>query len=370
MTMRVVPGGYDIVVIGAGPAGLAAALQARQHDLSVLVIERHPFPRPRTFPSWLGPAAVAIAQGWGVDAEVAQASPFNGVTLYGWDFEQSARAEGADLQGWVVDRAAFDQALHDVAVERGAEVRHGVSATGLELGEAQATVTLDDGDSVSGGIVLLAGGAGPHANLLSDVTPAAHVAPSVRCVQMVAPVKDATPGLDIVLGQSRTQHLATVLRGTDAVRVTLAGQDAPPVLLGALEEFCTRAVRAGVLPALPDEMPATGVSPAGVALEMDSHVGKRTMLIGDAGGFVAAFSNEGVYPAMKSGCIAADVAARALGSELLQDELLLFGAAWRQELADYLRMPNTDLTLLGPLVLNNPQMTQRVARAFLLGQTL
>ena len=42
---------------------------------------------------------------------------------------------------------------------------------------------------------------------------------------------------------------------------------------------------------LPENSPAlqTARCPAGLALELDSHVGKRTLLIGDAGGFVAAF---------------------------------------------------------------------------------
>ena len=115
--------------------------------------------------------------------------------------------------------------------------------------------------------------------------------------------------------------------------------------------------------------PGQGLCPSGVALDMDTHVGKRCLLIGDAGGFVAAFSNEGIYPAMRSGWIAADTALRALRAPVLQDELASFGVAWRGELADYLRMPNTDLSLLVPLVFNNEQMSRRVARAFLLGQT-
>lgn len=101
---------------------------------------------------------------------------------------------------------------------------------------------------------------------------------------------------------------------------------------------------------------------------METHVGKRCVLIGEAGGFVSAFSNEAIYPCMSSGWTAADAAVRALQAPVLQDELLSFSSAWRAELADYLRLPNTDLALLMPLVFNNPQMSARVARAFLLGQ--
>jgi flavin-dependent dehydrogenase len=107
---------------------------------------------------------------------------------------------------------------------------------------------------------------------------------------------------------------------------------------------------------------------AGAALDFESHVGKRCLLVGDAGGFVSAFSNEGLYPALRSGWRAAEVAAAALRAPLLQDELAGFGNVWRSDLAEYLRMPNTDLGLLLPMVFTNAQMSRRIARAFFLGQ--
>jgi len=72
---------------------------------------------------------------------------------------------------------------------------------------------------------------------------------------------------------------------------------------------------------------------------------------------------------MRSGWKAAEAADRALKAPVLQDELHSFSSAWRRDLADYLRLPNTDLALLMPLVFNNSQMSGRLARAFLLGQT-
>src|SRR5699024_12457529 len=33
---------HDVVIIGAGPAGLAAAVQCRKHDLSVVVLDEFP----------------------------------------------------------------------------------------------------------------------------------------------------------------------------------------------------------------------------------------------------------------------------------------------------------------------------------------
>ena len=35
---------YDLVIIGAGPTGLAAAIEASQHDFSTLVLDDQPAP--------------------------------------------------------------------------------------------------------------------------------------------------------------------------------------------------------------------------------------------------------------------------------------------------------------------------------------
>ena len=42
---------WDIVIIGAGPAGMSAALQATRHGLSVLVLDRQAEPGGQIFRS-------------------------------------------------------------------------------------------------------------------------------------------------------------------------------------------------------------------------------------------------------------------------------------------------------------------------------
>ena len=180
----------------------------------------------------------------------------------------------------------------------------------------------------------------------------------------------AGSGLDLILGGGRGLKLATIARRGTETRVMLRTTDDSAAPAVQFEELLGAARAAG---AIPDA--AAAVSDgihclAGVALEMESHVGKRCALIGDAGGFASAFSNDSLYPALRSGWLAAEAVARALGAPVLQDELASFGAAWRADLAAYLQMPNTDLGLLMPMVFSNPQMSARVARAFLLGQAL
>jgi flavin-dependent dehydrogenase len=273
-----------------------------------------------------------------------------------------------DLRGWIVDRAVLDAVLAAQAAAAGADVLHGVWPTGLNLGEGCASAALSDGREVRGRILLVADGIDSRTAPLANMQAAARARDVPRSMHLSVAVDGRDVALEVVLGGGRAAQLATLVRAAGQLRLSFVTRDVSTPPAAQLHLFVEAARAEGLLPSKLSAPPAEGLSPAGVALDVETHVGKRALLIGDAGGFVSAFSNEGIYPALKSGWLAAETAARALKSPVLQDELAMFSAVWRADLAEYLRMPNTDLSLLLPLVFNNAQMSKRVARAFLLGQ--
>jgi flavin-dependent dehydrogenase len=99
-------------------------------------------------------------------------------------------------------------------------------------------------------------------------------------------------------------------------------------------------------------------------------VGKHTLVIGDAGGFFASSSHEGIYPAMWSASIAAKVVQKAKENALSQDVLMTFDTRWRLKMGEFLRPPNTDLHLLLPLIFSNQPMADRMAAAFFGGENV
>jgi flavin-dependent dehydrogenase len=140
-----------------------------------------------------------------------------------------------------------------------------------------------------------------------------------------------------------------------------------------LVKLCRLAHEKQVLPVdLSQEAASAKVlrSPAGAALDMDSHVAKHTLLIGDAGGFIAAASNEGIYPAMWSAKLAAKAVDAALQGQFSQDQLMGFDSMWRMEMADYLRSPHTDIRFLLPLIFSNQPMADRMGAAFFFGENI
>ena len=81
--------------------------------------------------------------------------------------------------------------------------------------------------------------------------------------------------------------------------------------------------------------PDYAIDPAGAVHKMTSLTRGRTILIGDAAGFVSGSTGEGIYPGMVSGAIAADVVHDALTRGT--SDVSAFNQRWREELGGYLR---------------------------------
>ncbi|MGD8452675.1 MAG: hypothetical protein PVJ57_12725 [Phycisphaerae bacterium] len=360
---------YDLLIAGATAAGAAAAIHGQQLGLRTLLIDTGPDGRPPDALDWLGPKGTALCAQAGVDLKTLPASEFSGVELRSWDLQRQRKVDEAELCGWIVSRAAFVQGLCGVAQQAGAELAGPSRPVDVALGEEHVTLTAEGGGEFRGRLLLVADGpAAPTAGLAR--LPAAHRSENVAYgADLVLAATTDEVGLDVIIGARRTPQVTTIMRDGRHVHVSLMTRDTEPPIAAQFEEFLGRAREENLL--LADAaQPVYGLTPAGVALDLETLVGKRCVLVGEAGGFAAAFSRESLYPEMTSGWIAAEACQRALAAKVPQDELLSFSSGWRTELAEYLRLPHTDLALLMPLVFENPQMSARVARAFLLGQGL
>jgi flavin-dependent dehydrogenase len=142
---------YDVIVIGAGPAGSAAANLLAQQGHAVLVLERDHFPRFHIGESLL-PAELGVLARLGVDLEAGGFLRKRGAvfiderdgrqTLFSFD----EGLPGTPPYAHQVDRAHFDHALMQAAITRGAEVREGHAVVeALCDGDGVRVVTSADG---------------------------------------------------------------------------------------------------------------------------------------------------------------------------------------------------------------------------------
>lgn len=164
---------YDVVVMGAGPAGLAAAFHLRKGGLRVLCIEPDRFPHDRVGESldWSGPGVLAEL-GISRDALVAEQ-----VATYKKHIEvvaperpaYQAKPEpwfrhppiGFEIVTLQVDRKVLDQRLFDLARHAGAEFLWDKVAEVESEGDRVTAVRTSAGQRAEGRWFIDASGIGP-----------------------------------------------------------------------------------------------------------------------------------------------------------------------------------------------------------------
>lgn len=127
----------DLLVVGGGPAGLATALHARDHGLSVIVADPRDAPIDKACGEGLMPGGLAVLTALGVDPA---GMPLRGIAYEDGKRRAEARFHGAIGRG--VRRTTLHAALASKAKERDADWintrvttveqdRDGVSAAGV-----------------------------------------------------------------------------------------------------------------------------------------------------------------------------------------------------------------------------------------------
>jgi menaquinone-9 beta-reductase len=143
----------DLLVVGGGPAGAAAAIRGAAAGLSVVVCDKASFPRDKTCGDGLTTSALRLLERLGLDpAAVAGWEPVGTVALRspsGRVVELPLPADG--LFAAVAPRAALDVALLDVAARRGAEIRQGAALRSLRPIPGGIEAFVGDGPSSANG---------------------------------------------------------------------------------------------------------------------------------------------------------------------------------------------------------------------------
>ena len=323
----------DVVVVGAGPGGSAAAWQLASAGLDVLLLEKTAFPREKVCGDGLTPRAVKSLVTMGVDISAANGFlPNRGLRILGGgrtlELPWPELATYPDY-GLVRPRKDFDELLARQAQKAGARLHELTTVTGPVLDAAGRVV----------GVTAKLGPERSQATFRAPVVIAADGVSARLALALGIPQRDDRPmGVAVRRYYESPRHDDDMLESWLELRddagnllpgygwVFGVGDGTSNVGLGILnttkawQDTDYKALLARWTGSMPEEWQfdqahATGPVRGGalpMGFSRTPHYTRGVLLVGDAGGAVNPFNGEGIAYAMESGLLAAQVAAQAL----------------------------------------------------------
>ncbi|MFF5080648.1 geranylgeranyl reductase family protein [Actinoplanes sp. NPDC000266] len=146
---------WDVVVVGGGPAGLSAAHAAATAGARTIVLERAEHPRYKTCGGGLLGSSLAIAAPL---IDVPGRDTIGSITFTRDGRRSFTRHSSGRPLLTMVRRDDFDLAWSKAAIAAGATVRPHSQVRSIDQDDDTATVTLADGEEVTGRVVIGADG--------------------------------------------------------------------------------------------------------------------------------------------------------------------------------------------------------------------
>ncbi|MGA9979470.1 MAG: NAD(P)/FAD-dependent oxidoreductase [Candidatus Sulfotelmatobacter sp.] len=120
----------DVFVVGGGPAGLAAAIAARQCGLRVVVADAGEAPIDKTCGEGLMPDGLLALQGLGITLKCGDGHPFRGIRFFSSGLSAEARFPSRGV-GLSIRRTKLHATMAERAAENGVESLWRTAVTGI-----------------------------------------------------------------------------------------------------------------------------------------------------------------------------------------------------------------------------------------------
>jgi geranylgeranyl reductase family protein len=317
----------DIVVVGGGPAGSAAAILLAERGWSVTLVDKAAFPRPKICGEYLSPEAARVLDRLGVlkAVDAAGAQPLHGMRIVAPDgtvldgaYPTGGRWRGYRDHALAIRREVFDRILLERARALPVDVRERHRVTGLIVeGGCVRGVKAEDADGApvdlrSRLVVGADGRASVVAHALGLVRP--HPLRRLALIRHVSGVEGLGDRGEIYVDPPDYSILNPVAPGIVNVSLVVPLAHAKPYR-ARLETFMDARLRQlrhvpARLAGMKAEGPVMAMGPLAYRVA-EPRVG-GVLLAGDAAGFYDPFTGEGLYTALRSAELLAEAAHPAL----------------------------------------------------------
>jgi geranylgeranyl reductase family protein len=341
MTLRT----FDALIVGGGPSGSTAAATLSKYGHSVAIVDKAIFPRHKTCASWINALVFSRFPYLKTRQDELVDVPFHGIRFYDEKISRHGTYNERIPSGYLTLRSKFDHGLAKVAVAGGAEMYEGVRIESLEDDKTGIQATLRHGRILRSRFLIGADGANSQvarwAGLRGSWQPDQYVLCANEDIAYSPKAIERFYGtrfpLFVSLRFSGLDGYGWVFPKHEHICVGIGGRVGPGRDIRAImRAFVERSREMKLIPRdLEISNPDYALDPAGAVHKMKSLTKRRTILVGDAAGFVSGTTGEGIYPGMISGAIAADVVHDALAKGY--SDVSSFNDRWRGELGTYLK---------------------------------
>jgi flavin-dependent dehydrogenase len=320
------PAATDVLIVGAGPGGSAAAIRLARLGLQVHLLDRAHFPRDKTCSEYLSPEAVRHLDTLGVLATLdgAGGHPLTGTTVFGPDGSKLtglfAQAGGAPFRGTglSIARRILDAELVAEAVRAGATLSEGVTVRELLYDGGEVAGVVAEGGTSDTKVLrarLVIGADGLRSTVARRLGRRRHGIPDrLAFVAHVADVSQLGNEAEMHVGRDGYVGLNPIGGGVANVALVVprpraeeAKGDPTAFLYRELERF------PGVVGRVDPRRERRGVQVTGPFAASSARLtAPGALLLGDAAEFFDPFTGEGILSAFRGAELAAETVGRAL----------------------------------------------------------
>lgn len=286
---------WDVVIVGAGPAGALAARGLAQLERQVLLVDKTRFPRFKVCGGCLNLKSLAVleAVGLGELPESLGAVPLSQMTWAAGGRRACIRLPG----GMSVSRERFDADLAQAAVAEGVEFLAGVTARVMDRSDDGRHVRLGEGTrsvTVCARIVLVASGLGVGCADEDDGRNRVAGQSLLGTGVLIEAVDtDYSPGT-IYMACGRGGYVGITRVEQGLLNVAAALDPAFVRHEGGLGNSACLLIKEAGLPALEDLAQHVWKGTPLLTRRPSAIAGDRLFLLGDAAGYIEPFTGEGM----------------------------------------------------------------------------
>jgi geranylgeranyl reductase family protein len=151
---------YDLIVVGAGPAGASAARTAAQRGLKTLLVEKEKIPRNKLCGGGVTPKVLKLLD-FNLPKELVECAVQSTRIHVG---ENCFNFETDNTLVYMTSRSKFDTLLAEKAVEAGAQLKDGTPVNRIEMTDSHVEVKMPNGSLQSKMLIGADGMGGPTAS--------------------------------------------------------------------------------------------------------------------------------------------------------------------------------------------------------------